>query len=59
LQQYERDQRVQVSPLSQVPVLVIAAACRGVDQVAEPGDGVVDELTEPGFVGQCVPFANP
>jgi hypothetical protein len=34
------------------------AACRGVDQAAEPGGGVVDEPDEPVVTSHRVPFAE-
>lgn len=55
LQQHERDQRTEVGPRGQVSLPVALAACRGVDQAAEPGGGGVDELDEPGVTSQRVP----
>ena len=45
-------------PAATVSLPVALAACRGVDQAAEPGGGVVDEFDEPGVTSQRVPFAD-
>lgn len=58
LQQHERDKRTEVGAGGQVPLSIIPVAYLGVDQAAEPGGGVVDELGEPGVAGHRVPFAD-
>ena len=48
--------RIEARPGWVLPVAL--AACRGVDQAAELGGVVVDELDEPGVTSHRVPFAD-
>jgi len=41
-----------------LPLMWATAARRGVDQAAEPGGGVVDELDEPGVTSHRAPSAD-